>query len=295
MNDQHPTLFADVLRHIAKDPMVQVTTGSMEEIQAPKTSLSKHAVDCAIALMHVPSFQQLHQLMTQYINDLGFSDYAILRSASAVGNGMTDILTTLPDKYIQEYQATWQANQDPFAAYAVQNTAPALYSDIKDSLSALPFKVSDLNKVEAVQELYKRYDIDDVLLLPMDVTRSGNVTFMLVMKREATLEAMHMLAEIQMPQLQVMASIIAAAMGERFLGVPFRCKSAVKPFVNSKPLRVLMTLANNDFNISQVANNLHISVVTANKHLEYVRKTFGVKTNYAAIKRALREGYIEYH
>ena len=301
MTDKNVALLSQVLRHVSTETPVQGPSGLVRDAepkrqnQQPETSLSKHAVDCAIALMNVQSFDKLHQLMAQYVKDLGFSEYAILRAVSGIGNGMTDILTTLPDEFIREYQTTWCASSDPFVDYAIQNTAPALYSEIKNSLGALPFKVFDLDKVEAVLGLYKRYDIDDVLVVPMAVTSGGNTILMLVMKRDVAPAALRMLTDMQIPQLQVMASIISAAMGDRFKGVPFRRKATMKPLINSKPLRVLMTLANNDCSISQVADRLHISVVTANKHLESVRKNFGVKTNYAAIKRALREGYIEYH
>ena len=53
-------------------------------------------------------------------------------------------------------------------------------------------------------------------------------------------------------------------------------------------------LANNDFNISQVAEHLSISTVTANKHLETARRAFGAKTNYYAIKQAVLNGLIDY-
>ena len=301
MTDQNAALLSKVLRHVSTETPAQGPSEVVGEAQPrvqnqpPETSLSKHAVDCAIALMNVQSFTKLHDLMAQYVKDLGFSDYAILRAASGIGNGMTDILTSLPDDFIREYQATWSANSDPFVDYANQNTVPALYSEIKGSLGALPFKVFDLDKVDVVSGLYKRYDIDDVLVVPMAVTSGGNTTLMLIMKREVAPAALRMLTDMQIPQLQVMASIIAAALGERFQCVPFSRKAMMKPLINTKPLRVLMTLANNDCSISQVADRLHISVVTVNKHLESVRKNFGVKTNYAAIKRALREGYIEYH
>jgi len=124
---------------------------------------------------------------------------------------------------------------------------------------------------------------------------SGGTTLMIVMKQGASVAAMRMLAEMQAPQLQVIAGVIAATLSKHFRGVPFRAKTTMKPLINPKPLRVLMTLANSDYSILQVADCLHISVVTANKHLESVRKTLGVRTNYAAIKKALCEGYIEYH
>lgn len=297
MADQNASFLADVLRHVSSEGLITEPQGLVDatQTQPPTTSMSKHSIDCAISLMNVVSFEKLHESMTKYITDLGFSDYAILRSVSAVGCGMTDILTTLPDEYTREYRATWQASPDPFVDYATQNTAPALYSDIKESLNALPFRVSDLNKVEAVVGLYKRYDIDDVLVVPMAVTDGGNATLMLVMKRDASTAALRMLSDMQIPQLQVMASIIAASLSERFHGVPFRRKATMKPVINTKPLKVLTALANSDHTILQVANGLHISIVTANKHLESVRKNLGVKTNYAAIKKALREGYIEYY
>jgi DNA-binding CsgD family transcriptional regulator len=64
--------------------------------------------------------------------------------------------------------------------------------------------------------------------------------------------------------------------------------------INPRPLKVLDTLANNDFNIAQVAEYLCISTVTANKHLEAARRAFGAKTNYYAIKQAVLNGLIDY-
>ena len=295
MSDSTVSFLSDLLRPLATDGLIQKPPGIAAENLSLTTQVSLHAVDCAKAVMAVKSFEALHALMEHYITDLGFTDYAILKLASGCRNGVTDILTTLPDQYIQQYPVTWRINADPFMEYARQNTAPALYSDIHQSLNALPFKVAGLSQVDTVQALYGGFDIEDVLLVPMKVVGCKNTTLMIVMKRGASIAAMRMLAETQIPQLQLVASVVAATLGERFLGVPFRSRGVPKPLVNPKPLNVLMTLANHDYTIGQVADFLHISVVTTNKHLESVRKGLGVKTNYAAIKRALREGLIEYH
>jgi len=245
--------------------------------------------------MNVQSFTKIHDLMAQYVKDLGFSGCVILRAASDIGNGMPDILTSLPDDFIRECQKAWSANSDPLVDYAIQNTVTTLYSEIKGSLGVLPFKVFDLAKVEAVLELYRRYDIDDVLVVPMSVTNGGNTLLMLVMKRDVAPADLRILTDMQIPQLQVMANIIADALGERFRCVPFSRIAMIKPSINSKPLSVLMALANNDCSISQIADRLHISMVMAKKYFESIRKNSGVKTNYAAIKRTLREGDIENH
>ena len=64
--------------------------------------------------------------------------------------------------------------------------------------------------------------------------------------------------------------------------------------INPRPLQVLDMLANNDLNITQVAGELGINVVTANRHLHAARKAFGVKTNNAAIRQGILNELIEY-
>jgi DNA-binding CsgD family transcriptional regulator len=301
MTDQDISFLRQVIAQVSTANTIKKPLEFIDETKpqdttslALQTCLSKNGADCAIALLNVQSFEKLHELMVEHITALGFTDYAILKAVTYVSHGITDILTTLPDEYIKEYQTTWRGNPDPCVEYAANNTAPVLYSDIKGALNALPFTLSDLYKVEEVLALYKPYDINDVLLIPMAVTTKGNTNVMLVMKRGLNSEAMRHFAEKHVPQLQVMASIIASSLSKRFQRVPFRCKTTTKPLINPRPLKMLATLANNDYVIFQAAESLHISVVTANKHLETVRKLLGVRTNYAAIKKAVQEGYIEY-
>src|SRR5690606_25982127 len=70
----------------------------------------------------------------------------------------------------------------------------------------------------------------------------------------------------------------------RELGRP---REKEKYAINPKPLRVLYALANSDLQVQQVADKLSLSLVTVNRHLDVVRKTLGVKTTYAAIKKAI--------
>ena len=96
--------------------------------------------------------------------------------------------------------------------------------------------------------------------------------------------------------LQVLCEAIDFVASRKFsealLGTNF--ESTTNIAINPRPLKVLDALANNDFNISQVAEHLCISTVTANKHLETARRAFGAKTNYYAIKQAILNGLIDY-
>jgi DNA-binding CsgD family transcriptional regulator len=56
----------------------------------------------------------------------------------------------------------------------------------------------------------------------------------------------------------------------------------------------LNVLANRDYTVAQVADELNITAATAGKHLEAVRRSLGVRTNHKAIKIAIQNELIRY-
>ena len=86
-----------------------------------------------------------------------------------------------------------------------------------------------------------------------------------------------------------------AAVGRRqcpdyFLPAP----APTLPVITPQPLRVLAALANSDLPITELAEKLFISPITAHQHITAARKAMGTRTNVGAIKRAMQLGMIAY-
>ena len=64
--------------------------------------------------------------------------------------------------------------------------------------------------------------------------------------------------------------------------------------ISEQALLILGSLANNDMTLKQVAELHNIPPSTADNHLKVVKESFGVNTTYAAIRRAVNLGLIDF-
>ncbi len=63
--------------------------------------------------------------------------------------------------------------------------------------------------------------------------------------------------------------------------------------LTARPRQLLQLLARHDLTLSQAAEQLHISVSTANQHVAAAKRALGVRTLTAAVVTAVRLGLVE--
>ena len=238
-------------------------------------------------LAQIETEQELATRIGNIVSRLGFSDYTFINLECA--DTVQHELNTLPELLVQEYYDRDLYAQDMVLQRAMNTRAPFFSSTIHDYVAFAPFN-SDMTKtMKTIYELNKSFGYYDFFHIPIK-TEYAYLLFSVSIRGASPIDFKEK-SKAAKRSLILLSEALENIINNQFpMLLPTKAKDTT---INPKPLRVLNTLANNDLTIEQVANKLCISVVTANQHLKTVRQCLGVKTNYAAIKRALAEGLIQ--
>lgn len=227
------------------------------------------------------------------IKRLGFSEYSFIRLATLEDSGE---LRTIAPALIKSYYDAGLYEYDLTLQHANERATPFFRSTINDYVSHSPFTCDHTRCMRDVTELNKSFGYHDFYNVPVKAKNGNGLVLLTVTQRGLPPAALKRKVQECRPDLQLLCDAIDFVATRKFpdqlLGEEKREAGVI--VINPKPLRVLDMLANNDLNITQVAVELNVNVVTANRHLHAVRKAFGVKTNYAAIKQGILNRLIEY-
>jgi DNA-binding NarL/FixJ family response regulator len=246
-------------------------------------------------LSSAKSLPEFEHKIDQSIKDLGFQQFSYFRSDGGAGD--SEKLVTVSRELIADYFNECFFEHDLILPYVDSNVAPIYQSTLHDYAKNAPFDIGMTQMMKAICGLNKSHGYHDFYnTLAKARSGKGNVVLSVTVQGCSPVELKRIVRGSE-STLQLLCEAIDLVASRKFPNSLFgSAKSDEKPkfIINPKPLGVLDTLANKDLNISQVADHLNISVVTANKHLEVARKAFGARTNYAAIKKAIQSGLIAY-
>ena len=239
--------------------------------------------------------QSLKKCIHSIVERLGFTHFSFINANRADVEQI--ILNTLPESIVLEYYNECLFDQDMIVQRALSHPQTGFVaSSIHDYVNKAPFQSAMTRCMNCIYQLNKSHGFYDFYHIPMrcsphndiehrylfSVTIRGLNPFDFGAKVLAAESSLVLLAEA------IAQSVIHHA--SDLLPKDHPSVTTIRP----KPLRVLNLLANSDCTIEQIANDLSISVVTANHHLKSIRNHFNVKTNYAAIKKALLTKLITY-
>jgi len=228
------------------------------------------------------------------IQGFGFSDFAFMRMHC--GDIDSKLLVTGPEEMLSAYFDQNFMKYDMILPYTEQSLEPIFLSEIREYAAKSPFENETTRAMRSIYELNKSYGFYDYYNIPIKALNGeGNVLFSVTIRGYGPTEIKRAVDESKVALL-LLCEAIDFVVTQKFSNdlIGERVATLTDISINPRPLRVLQALANNDFNIMQVAEHLNISAVTANKHLETARKALGVRTNYAAIKKAVLNGLIQY-
>mgnify|MGYP003921138539 FL=1 len=228
------------------------------------------------------------------VQGLGFSDFAFMRIHC--GDIDSRLLLTTPSEMLATYFGENFMKYDMLLPYAEQILNPVYYSQLYSYSDESLFQNETTRAMRAIYDLSKSYGFYDFYNIPIKARNGeGNVLFSVTIRGASPTDLKREVDTCHMA-LTLLCEAIDFVVTHKFADdlIGEKMSRPLDISINPRPLRVLQTLANNDFNIMQVADHLNISAVTANKHLETARKALGVRTNYSAIKKAILNGLFEY-
>lgn len=234
----------------------------------------------------------LKNRIAEIVNRLGFSEFSFVRLES-MEQVHASILLAFPSQLCKTYCEENFHKRDMLIPFVTGELKPLYLSTLYDYALRAPVDMVMIRAIREIRRLNEAFGYFDAYHIPL-VSRNGidRVMFSVTEKSLSPIDFKLKMESCE-TTLQILAKAIDAIITEKFpelLIVHDEREETIA--INPGPLRVLDTLANSDLKVSQVANKLCISIVTANKHLEAVRKVLGVKTNFAAIRKAVMKGLI---
>jgi len=224
----------------------------------------------------------------------GFSDFAFMRIHC--GDIDSRLLLTTPSEMLATYFGEGFMKYDMILPYAEQKFNPVYCSELYSYSDESLFQNETTREMKAIYDLSKSYGFYDFYNIPMKARNGeGNVLLSVSIRGASPTDLKRKVDDFHVA-LTLLCEAIDFVITQKFADdlIGEKMSRPLDISINPRPLRVLKSLANNDFNIMQVADHLNISAVTANKHLETACKALGVRTNYSAIKKAILNGLFEY-
>lgn len=271
----------------ADSPTLPKSQDSCRPVQAPEMEFGCYDRICATSY-----FDEFKQSVRNEVNNLGFSDYSFVR-LEACDSLESQSLVTLPQELLDRYYEKGLYKHDAILEYAENSERPIFRSVLDKYIAQAPYVNAMTRATQAICELSKSYGYSDFYIIPVHGIGGRGRVILSIADQGCDQAEFKSKVESCKSLLLLLCESIDWATVHNFPDL-FLAAENDSVVINPKPLLVLSTLANNDLNISQVADRLNISVVTANKHLETVRRSLAVRTNYAAIKKAVVKGLINY-
>jgi hypothetical protein len=240
--------------------------------------------------------EEFEKKIAESIRALGFDEFSYCWTANAEPDAGR--LINISPHLLEDYFSEQFYEQDLILPYANATTVPVYQSTLHDYAASAPFETKVSRMMKSINSLNRSHGYYD-FYNSFSNAKNGNGNVMLsVTNRGCNSVKLKELVKGSEATLQVLCEAIDFVASRKFsealLGARSNADNLTCVTINPRPLRVLDALANNDFNIAQVAKYLSISTVTANKHLETARRAFSAKTNYCAIKQAVLNGLIDY-
>ncbi len=245
-------------------------------------------IDYIRNLSSVETVDEFHTEIMQILTGLGFSDYALI---CKTGVGTVEAPhSSLPDELFKVYEDEGFCRFDMVLDYIHCGIGePILLSMVTDTINSSPVMTYTFKKNEEILALYNTYGISNAYIIPVRSTKKasqdrGVLTIMAIGMDDAEFRIK---AKRFGPLLKVLADAISFLNEHRFNHI--RPENEIKP----KALRLLSTMAKCDLSLAEAADDLCISLDTANKHMALAKQALGTGSQAHAVYLAIKKGLIQ--
>ncbi len=228
----------------------------------------------------------LKQQIGSIVNDLGFShfDFSLIPSTK---NSLELMLNSIPESFANAYVSEKLYQHDLGLEVALHENQPIYLSSIYDAANHLPPGSQTKSTTHKIQELSNDYGFFDCYTIPLDLDkRSGKVIFSVMSEGEDPIcfksKVMERRAELNI-LLRAIFSITVNNFPSYF---PYK-----SPLTERQSM-VISAYARGAKSTQQVAEQLHISVSTVNKHLEGIKESLGAVSVANAVYIATKKNII---
>ena len=222
----------------------------------------------------------------------GLSHYSFSRLATK--GDMEPTVKTVPDELTDEYQKNRYYEEDFVLRHCMSNTDPIFqyqsYSHIKKS----PHRTEQIQLNIDIYEMISALGFYDFYNTPIQAHNgNGNVMLAVTSKGEAP-EKFFFKVEKLKPRLVALSEAIDYIGTRKFPEIFLSSEEKRETVITPRQLKILTVLAKDDLTLAEAAEQLSISIHTANQHVAAARQAFDARTTSGAIYRAIKEGLIDY-
>lgn len=260
---------------------------SLADTSAQSSRLKNRSCKDMVTAKNIIEFR--HQLLRLF-SLIGFSDFFFqklfwMKSAKQP-------FGTLPRQLLAIYEDGKYFKHDLALQHVRTTTSPVFMSSIEYFISEARIKPDTFRRYGELIDVCKSFDYHDFYYMPLKA-RDDSYSVML----SVTVKGMNSVdfrrkVEMHKEELHLLANAVFCKGVSEFPSLFLDTKSSRK--VNgSRPMQLLYLLAIDDMSLKQAADKLCISIDTANKHIASAKKVWGVRTQAAAVYRAVKAGVIE--
>lgn len=225
--------------------------------------------------------------LQEFFESIGFSNFSFDHS----DDGLLGGLTTFPEKCVNSYKEYRKQRFDLLLNWAGQteNANEIMFlSTMLEWAAKAPAAVEPLERFGDVGKFFAACGFHDVCVIPgRSATGTGNC--ILLVGRKGRLPDHFRRHVMEHEQFLLMLPGLLEYMALRVAGTSLWAEVRGRSLnIGEAPLNLLTKLGPGDLTLNDAANELGISVHTANQHAASARRAFEAKTTTGAIHRAVR-------
>ena len=257
------------------------------------TSIDTTYKNFCIKLSRARCVNDLSWLVNGELCEMELDDFLFIRLErqwpTQSNNGM---LFSLPEEMIRAYCEERLFKSDLLLQYGKENTQPIFSSQIYGYIDAAPFDMDLTQKNRQMVQLYRRFGYSELCAIPAPAYNGSGHVMLIVTYSGRDVDEFRARMISMMPGCRSLCNAIDSVSTKKFRTSfidPVDCPG----ILTRKPLAALRMLATEDKTITDIAQDLCISPITAHQHLAAARKALGVKTNVAAVVKAIKLGILD--
>ncbi len=251
-------------------------------------AILKGQIDYIRKLNRAETVDDFHDEVMQILSGLGFSDYALIYKT---GMSAIDVpCSSLPEQLFRAYQREDYGRFDMMLDYIdCGKDDSILLSTIMDIIKSSPVMTCTFRKNEGILALYNSFGVSNAYVIPLRSDKKSSLDKAVLMVTAIGMDDAEFCHKVKRfgPSLKVIADAISFIKTRKFDHV--RPEYEIKP----KALRLLSTMVKYDFSLAEAADNLCISIDTANKHMAMAKQALGTGSQAYAVYLAIKKGLIQ--
>jgi DNA-binding CsgD family transcriptional regulator len=287
MNSQCQPLFQKDFQYSAENYVQPNELAFSTDSEEQSLGVMLTQVDYIRRLSSANTPESFNKQILSMLSALGFTDYALVCKSAL--NSIESPHNSLPEELFNEYEEGKYCRFDMVLDYIHAGEAdPILLSMIGHIIETAPMMTYSFGKNLQILALYRKFNIDDAYVIPVQSQRGSGYdrAVFSVMAAGTDSDQFLTLVDRYSPLLRVLADAVSLISETKFLA------AKQDELIKAKPLRLLSTMAQHDVSLAQAAENLCISLDTANKHMALAKQAMGTSSQANAVYLAVRKGLI---